>query len=256
MKYLGIIPARYQSSRFPGKPLAVIDEKSMIRRVWEQAAKAMDNVVVATDSEIIKKEVESFGGNVVMTDTNHQSGTDRCAEAVEFFQKEKGVEIDVVINIQGDEPFIDPKQIKQIMDAFSITEIQIATLIKKITDNQSLFDPNEPKVIVDNNFNANYFSRATIPYNRKQKEKNWLKYHTYYKHIGMYGYSTDTLIEISNLEETPLEKLESLEQLRWLESGYSIKCLITKIDTLSVDTVADLENMREKGFLKDFKLPQ
>ena len=256
MNFLGIIPARYLSSRFPAKPMAVIDGKSMIKRVWEQAAKAMDNLVVATDSEIIRNEVESFGGNVVMTDTSHQSGTDRCAEAVEIFQKEKGVEIDVVINIQGDEPFIDPKQIIQLMEAFSNAEIQIATLIKKITDTESLFDPNEPKVIVDNNFNANYFSRATIPYNRKEKEKNWLKYHTYYKHIGTYGYSTDTLIEISKLEKTPLEKLESLEQLRWLESGYSIKCLITEIDTLSVDTVADLENMREKGFLKDFKLPQ
>ena len=171
MNFLGIIPARYQSSRFPAKPMAVIDGKSMIKRVWEQAAKAMDNVVVATDSEIIKNEVESFGGNVVMTDTSHQSGTDRCAEAVEIFQKEKGVEIDVVINIQGDEPFIDPKQIIQLMEAFSNAEIQIATLIKKITDTQSLFDPNEPKVIVDNNFNANYFRGQQFPTTGKRKKK-------------------------------------------------------------------------------------
>jgi len=256
MNFLGIIPARYQSSRFSGKPLAIIDGKTMIRRVWEQASKAMDNVVVATDNEIIKREVEEFGGVVVMTNTNHQSGTDRCAEAVSIFQKENGLNIDAVINIQGDEPFIDPKQIKQLMNVFQNQEVQIATLIKKITDNQSLFDPNEPKVVIDKNSYACYFSRATIPYNGKKKEKNWIQHHTYFKHIGMYGYTSETLLEISGLEKTMLEIVESLEQLRWLESGYSVKCLETDIDTLSVDTVADLEKMKEKGFLKDFILPK
>ena len=256
MNFLGIIPARYQSSRFPGKPLAIIDGKTMIRRVWDQASKAMDNVVVATDNEIIKKEVEEFGGSVVMTNTNHQSGTDRCAEAVNIFQKENGLTIDTVINIQGDEPFIDPKQIKQLMNVFHNQEVQIATLIKKITDNQSLFDPNEPKVVIDKNYYACYFSRASIPYNFKKKEKNWIQYHPYFKHIGMYGYTTKILLEISGLEKTMLEKIESLEQLRWLESGYRVKCLETDIDTLSVDTVADLEKMKEKGFLKNFILPK
>ncbi|MDX2445372.1 MAG: 3-deoxy-manno-octulosonate cytidylyltransferase [Bacteroidales bacterium] len=255
MNFLGIIPARYQSSRFPGKPLAIIDGKSMIRRVWDQASKVMDNVVVATDDQRIKDEVDSFGGNVVMTNSDHQSGTDRCAEAVDIFQKINGLKIDVVINIQGDEPFIDPKQISQLIEVFQDRNICIATLIKKITDYQSLFDPNEPKVVIDQDYYANYFSRACIPYNSKKKEKSWLKHHTYFKHIGMYGYTNKTLQEVSHLEKTPLEEIESLEQLRWLETGYRIKCLETEIDTLSVDSVADLENMREKGFLKEFNLP-
>ena len=204
--------------------------------------------------EKIKNEVDHFGGNVVMTDSDHQSGTDRCAEAVDIYQRENGLNIDVVINIQGDEPFIDPKQISQLIEVFYDKGIGIATLIKKITDSQSLFDPNEPKVVIDQNYYATYFSRATIPYNSKKKSKSWLKYHTYFKHIGMYGYTTRILQEVSRLEKTPLEKIESLEQLRWLETGYRIKCLETEIDTLSVDSVDDLENMKEKGFLEKFIL--
>ena len=254
-KYLGIIPARYQSTRFPGKPLLKIDGKTMIQKVWENASRAMDLVVIATDNEKIKNEAENFGGNVIMTSPEHPSGTDRCAEAVRLYEETTGVAIDVVLNIQGDEPFLDPKQVKQLMSAYENPDVKIATLIKKIDQNEEIFDINEPKVTIDQNNFALYFSRSPIPFIRNHEKEEWINHAVYYKHIGMYGFTRETLRIISKMEKTSLEIAESLEQLRWLESGYPIKCLETDIDSLSVDSIEDLKKMKELGILQNFQLP-
>ena len=255
MQYLGVIPARYQSSRLPGKPLITIDGKTMIRRVWEIVSKTLDNVVVATDDSRILNEVEGFGGLGIMTDPNHKSGTDRCAEAVQIFQKETGTEIDVVLNIQGDEPFIDPAQVHQLLEAFSEPGIQIVTLIKKITNNADIFEPGEAKVVIDQDKYALYFSRSPIPYCKDHNKNNWVSQGIHFKQVGMYGFSTGTLLEISKLNETHLEIAESLEQLRWMESGFRIKTVETDFETLTVDTVEDLIKMKERGFLQKYILP-
>lgn len=240
MKYIGIIPARYGSSRFPGKPLADMGGKPMIQRVYEQVRLSIDEVWVATDDERIAKVVNDFGGNVIITSTKHKSGTDRCNEAYSLINKP----FDVVINIQGDEPFIDPKQIETLKQCFDSKEIQLATLVKEFKKDdgfEALFNPNSPKVIINNKNEAIYFSRSIIPYIRDVHHTQWLDKHTFYKHIGMYGYRTDVLGEITKLNQSPLEIAESLEQLRWIENGYKIKVGFTDIETFGIDTPQDME---------------
>lgn len=240
MRFIGIIPARYASTRFPGKPLADMDGKSMIQRVYEQVKDTVDAVYVATDDQRIEQAVKNFGGNVVMTSDKHKSGTDRCYEA---YQK-VGEDFDVVINIQGDEPFIQPKQIETIKNCFTDNSVQIATLVKPFRPDDDfekvLFNPNSPKVVINRNQEAMYFSRSVIPYIRGKHFSEWLPNHTYYKHIGMYAYRADVLAQITSLPQSPLELAESLEQLRWLENGYKIKVGITDIETIGIDTPEDL----------------
>lgn len=241
MNIVGIIPARFASTRFPGKPLIDISGKTMIQRVYEQAKKAnsLSEVVVATDDERIAQHVQSFGGNVVMTSENHQSGTDRCFEAIEKFE----INADAVINIQGDEPFIQPEQINLVASCFSLKETELATLVKKISTNEELFNPNTPKVLLNSNKEAIYFSRQTIPYIRGKEQNGWLKQHTFYKHIGIYGYRTDVLATITQLQQSSLELAEALEQLRWLENGYKIKVEITDFESVAIDTPDDLQKL-------------
>lgn len=239
-KTLGVIPARYASTRFPGKPLADIAGKSMIQRVYEQASKTerLDEVVVATDDERILLHVMGFGGKAILTANDHQSGTDRCAEVV---QKLPGY--DVIINIQGDEPFIDPRQIDTVCTCFADAETTLATLIKPIKTEAELLNTNSPKVVINRLFEAIYFSRATIPFIRGLDQSDWLTQHSFYKHIGIYGYRTDTLQAITRLPVSLLEKAEALEQLRWIENGYKIKVAVTDIETAAIDTPEDLENI-------------
>lgn len=240
MKFIGIIPARYASTRFPGKPLADMDGKPMIQRVYEQVIQAVDEVCVATDDERIEAAVKAFGGKVVMTSNKHRSGTDRCFEA---YQK-IGKGFDVVINIQGDEPFIHPEQIETIKSCFTDEQVQIATLVKSFLPDDdfesTLFNPNSPKVVVNKKMEAMYFSRSIIPYIRGKQYTEWLPSHTFYKHIGMYAYRADVLAEITALPQSTLELAESLEQLRWLENGYKIKVGITRQETIGIDTPEDL----------------
>lgn len=240
MKVLGIIPARYASTRFPGKPLIDIQGKSMIHRVYEQALKAssLNKVVVATDDERIAEAVSNFGGEFVMTGSTHQSGTDRCAEVSQHFP-----DFDTVINIQGDEPFINPKQIDLLVSCFEQENVQLATLIKEIHTEEELFNNNIPKVLINNKQEAIYFSRHTIPYIRNAEKDQWLNAHQFYKHIGIYGYTSTTLHEITKLQPSSLEIAESLEQLRWIENGYTIQTRITAIETIAIDTPEDLNKI-------------
>lgn len=237
LKTIGIIPARYASTRFPGKPLIDIAGKSMIQRVYEQAAKAqsLSKVVVATDDERIIAEVIRFGGEYALTKSSHQSGTDRCAEVVESYPG-----YDVVINIQGDEPFIDPKQIDLVSSCFKSIDTQLATLIKQINTSEELFNTNSPKVVVNHLSEAIYFSRHPIPFIRNVDNSEWLTKYNFFKHIGIYGYKINTLKEITKLSPSGLELAESLEQLRWIENGYKIKTAITDIETMAIDTPEDL----------------
>jgi 3-deoxy-manno-octulosonate cytidylyltransferase (CMP-KDO synthetase) len=237
-KIIGIIPARYASVRFPGKPLAMIGSISMIERVYRQALKSkmLNHVVIATDDERIKKHVETFKGNVAMTSPDHQSGTDRCAEVI----NKENEKWDIVINIQGDEPYIDPEQIDLLISCFDDEQAQIATLVKKIRNKEDIKNPNIVKVVKDVNNHAMYFSRSEIPYN-KNKEGDY-----YFSHIGIYGYKMDILEKISNLHQSRLEQMESLEQLRWLENGYSIKTAISDHENISVDTPEDLEKLKDR----------
>lgn len=240
MKFIGIIPARYASTRFPGKPLADMKGKYMIQRVYEQARKVLDHVCVATDDDRIFNAVQSFGGEVVMTSAQHRSGTDRCFEAYRML----GGHEDVVINIQGDEPFIKPEQIESLIACFDSPQIQIATLVRPFEASEgyeALANPNSPKVVLNERHEALYFSRSVIPYLRGVEPAEWLARHTYYKHIGMYGYRADVLGQITCLPQSSLELAESLEQLRWLQNGYTIKVGITTQETIGIDTPADLE---------------
>ena len=240
MKFLGIIPARYASTRFPGKPLADMKGKYMIQRVYEQARKVLDHVCVATDDDRIFNAVQSFGGEVVMTSAQHRSGTDRCFEAYRTL----GGHEDVVINIQGDEPFIKPEQIESLIACFDSPQIQIATLVRPFEASEGyevLANPTSPKVVLNERHEALYFSRSIIPYLRGVEPAEWLTRHTYYKHIGMYGYRADVLGQITCLPQSSLELAESLEQLRWLQNGYTIKVGITTQETIGIDTPADLE---------------
>ncbi|MGC8802333.1 MAG: 3-deoxy-manno-octulosonate cytidylyltransferase [Bacteroidales bacterium] len=244
MNFIGIIPARYASTRFPGKPLLDINGKSMIQRVYEQAGKALEYVVVATDDERIYKHVEAFGGRVVMTSDKHRSGTDRCAEAIRKIQPDfPNVSFDVVINIQGDEPFIQPEQLRLLKSCFE-DEISIATLAKPITTPDELFNPNVVKVIVNRNNRALYFSRSVIPYQRNAEQTTWVSSFQYLKHIGIYAYKVSTLKEITLLSPSSLEIAESLEQNRWLENEYSIYVQPTNLETIAIDTPEDLEKVR------------
>ncbi|MFN0275783.1 MAG: 3-deoxy-manno-octulosonate cytidylyltransferase [Chitinophagales bacterium] len=238
MNILGIIPARYNSSRFPGKPLAEIKGKSMIHRVYEQAKQvsAFTKIIVATDDLRILEHVEFFGGNVLMTATTHQSGTDRCGEVITTLPGE----YDIVVNIQGDEPFIQPSQLQKLIDIFHDDKVTIATLAKKITDAKQIADPNIVKVVFSSNHDVLYFSRSIIPGNKTgiQDIKT-----DYFKHLGIYAYRTEVLECIVKLKQTPLEVAESLEQLRWLENGFSIRIVETEIESISIDTPADLEKL-------------
>lgn len=237
MKVVGIIPARYASTRFPGKPLAVIKGKTMIRRVCEQAWKSkLDAVVVATDDVRIADEVMGFGGQYVMTDPNHRSGTDRCREALDLLEDQ----YDAVVNIQGDEPFIDPRQINLLVDLISREDTQLASLAKRIEDEEDLFSPNAVKVVMDKEGRALYFSRNPIPFMRNMEHKDWLKNGVFYQHIGIYAYKAETLRQVARLQPTDLEKAESLEQLRWLENGLSVRMAVTASENVSIDTPEDL----------------
>lgn len=242
LKFIGIIPARYASTRFPGKPLARIGSMTMIERVWRQVGRVLgNNVWVATDDSRIYDAVAAFGGNAVMTSTEHRSGTDRCREAYE----KVGSGEDVVINIQGDEPFIEPRQIEAVMQCFDDPATDIATLVRAFDPAGSyevLADPNTPKVVVDNGMNAIYFSRSVIPYLRNVPVEKWPTSHTFYTHVGMYAYRATVLDEITRLPQSGLELAESLEQLRWLQSGYRIKVGVTDCSSIGIDTPQDLEN--------------
>ncbi|MBK8585599.1 MAG: 3-deoxy-manno-octulosonate cytidylyltransferase [Bacteroidetes bacterium] len=239
MKIIGIIPARYASTRFPGKPLVDIQGKSMIQRVYEQCVKAdkLSSVLIATDDQRIYDHVISFGGKAWMTSHEHQSGTDRCAEIIE---SGKAGDWDAVINIQGDEPYIHPEQINLLCEVMQEKSVAIGTLVKKIDAQSELFNHNNVKVVLNNKLDAIYFSRSPIPFNRNFPEDEWLKHSTYYKHIGIYGYKTKTLLEISKLAKTNLEVTESLEQLRWIENGYQIKAAVTHLESVAIDTPDDL----------------
>lgn len=243
MNFLGIIPARYASTRFPGKPLVDIQGKPMIQRVFESVAKVLDHVIVATDDSRIYRAVEKFGGRAVMTSDQHKSGTDRCVEALVKFEDKFAFQPDVVLNIQGDEPFIHIEHIQKLCDCFSDSTCQIATLVKRIISSEELINPNYPKVVLNNRKEAIFFSRSVIPYFRNVDSRDWYKKHSYYKHIGIYGYRAEVLREISRLPQSSLEIAESLEQLRWIENGYSITVDITNIETPSVDTPEDLERI-------------
>ncbi len=239
-KIIGIIPARYASTRFPGKPLVDIHGKTMIQRVYEQSiqTKGLANVVIATDDERIAEEVTNFGGKYVMTSSTHQSGTDRCAEVAE-----KMPEYDIVINIQGDEPYISPEQIELLSTCFEDKNTQLATLIKEIHTDEELFNVNIPKVVINSRQEALYFSRQTIPFIRNEEKENWSKSHQFYKHIGIYGYRRDILLALTKLQPSSLELTESLEQLRWLENGFTIKTKVTNLETIAIDTPEDLKKI-------------
>lgn len=237
---LGIIPARYASSRFPGKPLIEILGKSMIQRVYEQAKKSslLSDVIVATDEERIFKHVESFGGKVVYTKEDHPSGTDRCFEALQNFNSK----FDYVINIQGDEPFIDPSQIDllcEVCDGYT----ELATLMIEVDSHEVLFDMGEVKITLNKNNEALYFSRMVIPFIKGKAQDEWHLHHTYYRHVGMYAYRNDVLEQITKLRTSSLENAESLEQLRWLENGFKVKCAVTHFDSHCIDTPEDIEKV-------------
>ena len=245
MKFLGIIPSRYASTRFPGKPLADMDGKPMIQRVYEQVQSTVDLLCVATDDTRIADAVKKFGGNVIMTSETHNSGTDRCFEAY----GKAGDGFNVVINIQGDEPFIRPEQIELLKNCFSEPDTQIATLVKPFDKKgdfeQTIFNPNTPKVVFNNRNEAMYFSRSILPYIRGKSHTEWLSAHTFYKHIGLYAYRANILKEITSLPQSSLELAESLEQLRWLQNGYKIKVAVTDQETIGIDTPEDMAKALE-----------
>lgn len=244
LRFIAIIPARYASTRFPAKPLALLGGKPVIQRVYEQVTGVISSAVVATDDERIADAVKSFGGQVVMTSPNHKSGTDRCWEA---YQK-LGEEYDVVINVQGDEPFIAHSQLKAIMECFADENTDIATLVKPFSESDGLAaleNPNSPKVVLDSESRAIYFSRSVIPYLRGVEPEQWLSSHTFYKHIGMYAFRSDVLGKITSLPQSTLELAESLEQLRWLENGYKIGVGISDVETVGIDTPEDLQRAEE-----------
>jgi len=244
LRFVCIIPARYSSTRFPGKPLVNIGGKTMIQRVYEQASKALTDVYVATDDQRIFDAVFAFGGKAIMTSDQHKSGTDRCYEA--FTKLEEW--FDVVINVQGDEPFIQPGQILELQKCFEEPETQIATLAKKITEKDGfdfLNNPNNPKLVINSRNEAMYFSRSIIPFNRGLEPNNWISSHPYLKHVGIYAYRADILRDLTIMEQSPLEIAESLEQLRWLENGYRIKVGFTDVETVGIDTPEDLERVKQ-----------
>ena len=241
MKFLGIIPARYASTRFPAKPLAMLGGKTVIQRVYEQVTGVLDDAYVATDDERIEAAVKAFGGKVVMTSVDHKSGTDRCYEACTKI----GGDFDVIVNIQGDEPFIQPDQVRALIACFEDPRIQIATLAKQFDTNADIFDPNKVKVVCSSLQTALYFSRSAIPYCRGKEQGEWSAVIPFYKHVGMYAYRPEVLREITALPQGKLEKAESLEQLRWLENGYKIAVRFTDHESVGIDTPEDLERVRK-----------
>ena len=244
MKILAVIPSRYASTRFPGKPLVDIQGKPMIQWVYENASKAIENVFVATDDERIFSLVTNFGGKAVYTSKNHNTGTDRCAEALDKIKSKLDINFEIVLNIQGDEPLLQPEQITSLIDCFKDPKTEIATLIKKINDYDELVNPNNVKITFNKDFYAMYFSRSTIPCIRNAKDvKEWINLHKFYKHIGIYAFKSDILRRITKLQSSSLERAESLEQNRWLENGYKIKVIITEIENIGIDTPEDLKKL-------------
>lgn len=244
MKFIGIIPARYASTRFPGKPLALLGGKPVIQHVYEKVAAVLEAAYVATDDEHIYDVVKSFGGQVVMTRTDHKSGTDRIEEAIEKI----GGEWDVVVNVQGDEPFVAKSQLDTICHCFDDPTTQIATLGKPFESMEAVQNPNSPKIVVDNMGFAMYFSRSVIPYVRGKEKSSWLTHYPFLKHLGIYAYRKDVLRQVTQLPQSSLEIAESLEQLRWLQNGFKIKVGTTDVETVGIDTPQDLERAEE--FLK------
>nr|WP_303257756.1 3-deoxy-manno-octulosonate cytidylyltransferase [uncultured Prevotella sp.] len=244
MKFIGIIPARYASTRFPGKPLALLGGKPVIQHVYEKVAAVLEAAYVATDDERIYDAVKSFGGQVVMTRTDHKSGTDRIEEAIEKI----GGEWDVVVNVQGDEPFVAKSQLDTICHCFDDPTTQIATLGKPFESMEAVQNPNSPKIVVDNMGFAMYFSRSVIPYVRGKEKSSWLTHYPFLKHLGIYAYRKDVLRQVTQLPQSSLEIAESLEQLRWLQNGFKIKVGTTDVETVGIDTPQDLERAEE--FLK------
>lgn len=246
MKFIGLIPARYASTRFPGKPLALLGGKPVIQRVYEQVTSVLDDACVATDDERIYNCVKEFGGKVVMTRTDHKSGTDRIEEAIEKI----GGDYDVIVNIQGDEPFIQRSQIETVCSCFDDEETQIATLGKPFTSMDAVANPNSPKIVVDNNNFAMYFSRSIIPFVRGKEQTEWLDHYPFLKHLGIYAYRREVLRKITQLPQSSLEIAESLEQLRWLQNGFKIKVGLTDIETVGIDTPEDLERAERELALR------
>jgi 3-deoxy-manno-octulosonate cytidylyltransferase (CMP-KDO synthetase) len=244
MRFLGIIPARYASTRFPGKSLADIAGKTMIQRVYECAGAVLEHVWVATDDERIRQAVVGFGGEAVMTPESCPSGTDRCREALEKIEASTGGAFDVVINIQGDEPVLHPEMLKKLMSCFRSPDTEIATLVSPIQSEEELFLPGEVKVVFTRDRTALYFSRTPIPYVMEEEQENWLARHRFYKHVGIYAYRGRVLKEITGLPLSPLETSERLEQNRWLENGYRIRVEITDKESVGVDTPEDLERVK------------
>ena len=243
MKFIAVIPARYASTRFPGKPLALLGGKTVIQRVYEQAVSILPEAYVATDDERIFQAVEAFGGRAVMTRADHKSGTDRIEEAVEKI----ATDADVIINIQGDEPFIQPSQIETLIQLFDDPATQIGTLGKRFETIDAVRNPNSPKIVTDRRGFALYFSRSVIPYIRGIEADEWLIHYPFLKHLGIYAYRREVLAEVTRLPQSALEKAESLEQLRWLENGYRIRVGLTDVETVGIDTPEDLA--RAEAFL-------
>ena len=241
MKFMAIIPARYASTRYPGKPLAILGGKTVIQRVYEQVKSVLDDVYVATDDDRIYNTVTDFGGKAVMTRADHKSGTDRIEEAGEKI----GLYADVIINVQGDEPFIQPSQIETLMQLFDAPETQIGTLGKPFESIDAVENPNSPKIVTDNRGFALYFSRSVIPYIRGKERDSWFGEYPFLKHLGIYAYRREVLAEVTKLPMSSLEKAESLEQLRWLQNGYRIRVGLTDIETVGIDTPEDLTRAEE-----------
>lgn len=236
MKFIGIIPARYASTRFPGKPLALLAGKPVIQRVYEQVVSVLGEAYVATDDERIREAVAQFGGQAVMTSTNHKSGTDRIQEAATLIN----TDADVIINVQGDEPFIQRSQLETVCHLFDDPQVQIGTLGKPFETMEATENPNSPKIVTDLQGYAMYFSRSVIPFIRGKEHQEWLGHFPFLKHIGLYAYRREVLSEITKLPQSPLELAESLEQLRWLQNGYRIKVGLTDVETVGIDTPEDL----------------
>ncbi len=245
MKFTAIIPARFASTRFPGKPLALLGGRPVIQHVYEKAVQTLGEAYVATDDERIAKVVEGFGGQAVMTRTDHKSGTDRIEEAAEKI----GTDADVIINIQGDEPFVDASQLRTLQSLFDSGETQIGTLGKPFDSMEAVENPNSPKIVCDRRGFALYFSRSVIPFVRGRERAAWLEGFPFLKHLGLYAYRREVLREVTRLPQSPLELAESLEQLRWLENGYRIRVGQTDVETVGIDTPEDLE--RAERFLRD-----
>lgn len=253
MKILALIPSRYGSTRFPGKPLVEIEGKTMIQRVYERSSSVFEHVCVATDDNRIFEEVTRFGGDVVMTSSTHKSGTDRCFEAMKIVEERENTQYDVIVNIQGDEPFIATEQLRELVGCFKDKSATIATLVKKFSADEDIFNPNSPKVVISNDNFALYFSRSTIPYQRGIDSTKWIDGFPYYKHIGLYAFTRDALTSVSGMEPSLLEKAEQLEQLRWLENGLRIKVAITQHTSYSIDTPEDINILISKNVIRPNK---